>query len=201
MRFHVMHPADPAHVAAVLDLALSAQPRCGSTLVIAIDGPSGAGKTTLARGVARSLGCPVVHLDDLYPGWDGLAEAVGLLTTQVLEPLRDGERAAYRRWDWEHDRWAETIDVPPTPILVVDGVGSSVRPAGDLAAVRVWVDADLGTRRRRGIERDGEAYRPHWERWARHEQALFASDGTRARADLAFDTTLGPEPAGRGSTS
>ena len=36
-------------------------------------------------------------------------------------------------------------------------------------------------------ERDGEAYRPHWERWASQEAAHFAADGTRNRADLRVD--------------
>ena len=41
----------------------------------------------------------------------------------------------------------------------------------------------------RGIARDGEAYRPHWERWARQEDALFAADRTRDRADVVLDTS------------
>jgi cytidylate kinase len=75
------------------------------------------------------------------------------------------------------------------PLLVLEGVGSSVGPAGDHAAVRVWVEAEREVRFTRGIDRDGEAYRPHWERWARQEEALFAADGTRGRADVVLDTT------------
>ena len=71
---------------------------------------------------------------------------------------------------------------------MLEGVGSSVRPAGDFAAVRVWVEADLAVRFARGIDRDGEAYRPHWERWALQENALFAADGTRERADVILRT-------------
>ena len=65
-------------------------------VVVAIDGPSGAGKTTLADAVATDLDCPVVRVEDLYPGWDGLAEGVRLLVEQVLEPLCRGEVARYR---------------------------------------------------------------------------------------------------------
>jgi hypothetical protein len=39
-----------------------------------------------------------------------------------------------------------------------------------------------------GIARDGEAYRPHWERWAAQERAHFAAEGTRERADLRLRT-------------
>jgi dephospho-CoA kinase len=64
-----------------------------------------------------------------------------------------------------------------------------VRPAGDYAAVGVWVEADREVRFARGIARDGETYRPHWERWARQEDALFAADRTRDRADVVLDTS------------
>jgi uridine kinase len=168
--------------------------------VVAVDGPSGSGKTTLALGVAAALGCPVVHLDRIFPGWDGLAAAVPLLTTQVLEPLARGERAAYRVWDWDTGRWDGTEEVPEGPLLVVEGCGASVRPAGGYAAVRVWVEAPPEERMRRGIERDGEAYRPHWERWARQEAALFEADRTRERADVTVWTGPGAAPSTRRPT-
>jgi hypothetical protein len=37
------------------------------------------------------------------------------------------------------------------------------------------------------MERDGEDYRPHWERWVRQEDVLFAAERTRQRADLRID--------------
>ena len=189
MWFQITDPADPRHVEEVLAAVGRAEPRCGDVRVVAVDGPSGSGKTTLAKGVVDALGCPCVHMDELYPGWDGLAQAASLLTAQVLEPLARGEHAAYRVWDWDAQAWGATRAVPDTTLLVVEGCASSVGPAGRHAAVRVWVEAPEALRMERGIARDGEAYRPHWERWAAQERALFAADGTRARADLVFDTT------------
>lgn len=173
---------------AVVRLVEAAEPRCGDCLVVGIDGPSGSGKTTLAAAVAQRLGCPVLHMDDLFPGWDGLAAASGLLVEQVLAPLATGADAGYRRWDWDASRWAERVAVPWTPLLVVEGCASTVGAAGERTAVRVWVEADAGVRMARGIERDGEAYRPHWQRWAAQELELFGADGTRARADLIVRT-------------
>jgi uridine kinase len=181
--------ADPADVVAVLSLAAAAEPRCGATRVIAVDGPSGSGKTSLAAAVAARLDAAVVHMDDLYPGWDGLTAGVDAVTEQILEPLARGERAAYRRWDWHRDGWGETVPIPATGLLVLEGCGASVLPAGAYAAVRVWVDAPTAVRRERGIARDGDAYAPHWERWRGQEIAMFAADGTRDRADLIVDTT------------
>ncbi|MEP6651177.1 MAG: hypothetical protein ABJA74_14905 [Lapillicoccus sp.] len=182
---------DPAAaVAEAVRLAAARPARCGPVRVVAVDGPSGSGKSTLGAAIGHALDAPVVHMDDIYPGWDGLADAVPLVTTQVLAPLSRGEAAAYRRWDWVRNRWSgHVVPVPPTPLLVLEGVGASVLPAGDYASVCVWLEADRDVRFARGMARDGEAYRPHWERWARQEEALFLADGTRERADVILDTS------------
>ncbi len=188
MWFQVTDPPDPADVDAVLSALARAEPRCGRTRVVAVDGPSGSGKTTLALGLVQALGCPAVHMDEVYPGWDGLADAVPLLVDQVLRPLSRGETASYRCWDWEASTWGGSRTVEAGPHLVVEGCGSSVGPAGGFAAVRVWMEAPRAERMRRGIARDGETFGPHWERWAAQEEALFASDRTRDRADLVVST-------------
>jgi uridine kinase len=185
---HLTDPPDPAHVDAVLAAVATSSRRCGAVRVVALDGPSGSGKTTLALGVGRALECPVVHMDRIYPGWDGLAASVPLLVEQVLDPLARGEPAAYRAWDWARSEWADTESVPAAEVLVVEGCGSSVGPAGPYASVRVWVEAPREVRMARGLARDGETYRPHWERWAAQEDRLFAADDTRARADVLIAT-------------
>lgn len=168
----------------------SAQPRCGTMKVVAIDGPSGAGKTDFAAALAGRLpSAQVLHMDDLYPGWDGLGRAVADLHDQVLAPLARGEPAAYRRWDWQQDRYAEWHSLPATSLLLVEGVGSGAGPGADLESVLIWLEADRDVRLRRGIERDGETYLPHWWRWAAAEDALFAFDRTRERADLTVNTS------------
>lgn len=181
--------ADEAVAAALLAVG-KAEPRCGTTTVVAIDGPSGAGKTVFAAALAERLtGAYLLHMDDLYPGWDGLGQAVAALHDQVLAPLARGERAAYRRWDWEHDRYAEWQGLPATNLLLVEGVGAGANPGAELESVLIWLEADRDVRFRRGIERDGESYLPHWQHWATHEEALFVVDGTRNRADLVVNTS------------
>jgi uridine kinase len=181
--------ADEAVAAALLAIS-RAQPRCGTTTVVAIDGPSGAGKTVFAAALAERLpGAQLLHMDDLYPGWDGLDQAVADLHDQVLAPLARGERAAYRRWDWEHDRYAGWQDLPATNLLLVEGVGAGASPGAEHESVLIWLEADRDVRLQRGIDRDGESYLPYWQRWAAQEEALFAADGTRNRADLIVNTS------------
>jgi len=176
-------------------LVADAEPRCGTTVVVAVDGPSGSGKSTFASALAARLGgTPLVRMDDIYPGWDGLEAAVPLLRDGVLAPLARGARAAYRRFDWVRGTFAEAHEVPAAPVLVVEGVGCGARACAPWLSVLVWMEASPEVRHARGMERDGETYRPHWERWAAQEQAHFAAEGTRRRADLVVDTD--PAPAG-----
>lgn len=182
--------ATEAAIAAALQAVTAASPRCGTAKVVAIDGPSGAGKTDFAAALAGRLPeARILHMDDMYPGWDGLQQAVDDLYHQVLAPIALGEQAAYRRWDWDHDRHAEWQRLPGTNLLLVEGVGSGAGPGRQLESVLIWLEAGQDVRFRRCIERDGESYLAHWRRWARAEEALFARDGTRSGADLVINTS------------
>ncbi|MGH3089884.1 MAG: uridine kinase, partial [Rubrobacteraceae bacterium] len=145
------------------------------------------GKTVFAEKVSGALDAPTLHMDDIYPGWDGLADAVPKLVGWILEPLAKGRPVRYRRFDWERGEYAEWNEIPPPRVLVVEGVGSGARAASPRLSFLVWVEAPKDLRMRRGIERDGEAFRPHWEMWARQEEAMFAEERTRERADLLVD--------------
>ncbi|WP_406831064.1 AAA family ATPase [Pedococcus sp. KACC 23699] len=192
-----MDPADPADptddVGRIVRLIATSEPRCGSTRLVALDGPSGAGKTTLAADVAEALGAPVIHMDDLYPGWDGLAASTERVESWVVAPLLSGGPARYRRWDWEAGEYAEWHEAAGD-VIVLEGCGSGALPGGTFLSVLVWVDADPTERRTRAVARD-PGYAPFWDRWAAQEQALYAADGTRARADLLLDTTTVADPS------
>lgn len=163
--------------------------------VLAVDGRSGSGKTDLAAAVAGRVGAPVVHLDDVYPGWDGLAEAVGVLADDVLAPLRAGRAAVYRRWDWAADAPGPLVRVAGAPTVVLEGVGAGAAGPVDLL---VWLEAGTAVRRRRGLDRDGETFAPHWERWAAQEDELFARRPVAPLADLVLGTD-GPSGFSRGA--
>lgn len=199
----------PASSVPVVDrlvaLVRASSPACGNVVVVAVDGRSGTGKTSLSLELGGRLGSPVVHLDDIYPGWDGLAAAVELLTEHVLAPLAAGRSARYPTWDWVNDTWGPSVSLDPTPFLVVEGCGASVGHAGRYAAQRVWLEAPTALRRQRGAERDGETFMSQWDRWAAQEDAVFRADNTRAYADIVISTAPIPQahaehsgdPAGR----
>lgn len=182
-------------VEALIDHAETSVPRTrGAPRVVAVDGPSGAGKTWFAEEIADELAArtgtrpQIVHMDDLYPGWDGLAEAVDQVAVDVLAPLSRGSAGQFRQWDWHAGRRAGVVDVPVAAWVVVEGVGCGSRRCRPHLSALAWLEADADVRMARGIERDGESFRPHWERWARQEQQLFGAEDTRAHADVVVRT-------------
>jgi cytidylate kinase len=174
----------------VLALARSRPPTLGSGRLICVDGPAGSGKTTLAEEIASLSGAPVVHMDDLFEGWNGLSRVSDQLGT-LLTPLAEGRPGSYRRWDWQGDAWAETVDVPTVPLLVLEGVGSGALAYADLATVLVWVEVPYDLRMARGLERGGVGVAENWKQWAVDEQDVFARERTRERADVVLDGRVG----------
>ena len=132
---------------------------------VTIDGYSGSGKSTLAAALASLLpGWQVLHLDDWYPGWDGLA-AGSDIARRLAADLRGGRASSYKAWDWEAGETGATIRVPLAP-TIIEGCGA-IEAEADLA---IWI-ADPGEdeRRSRALARDGQTYAPHWRRWAEQD--------------------------------
>ena len=160
-------------------------------LIIGIDGRSGSGKTQLADMLnfsftAEHFAVRVLNLDSIYPGWDGLEEGTKAWQ-EISRNLREGKPASYREWDWHADAPGpkHTIDPAQETVIICEGVGAITGTCN----VRILVKAPDELRYRRAIARDGETYRPHWERWAAQEEALFAAYSAKyARADLIYRT-------------
>ncbi len=185
--------ATPERYGDLADRILAAPPRLGPVRLVAVDGPAGSGKTTFAARLvdaftAAGVEAPTVHTDDLLEGWADLVSFWPRLAEWVLDPLRAGEPARYRRYDWEAERfgddWQE-LAVPP--VLVLEGVTSAraaIRPELTMA---VFVTAEPDRRLARGIARDGEQLRDQWVRWMLDEQRHFTDDRTAGQVDLVVD--------------
>lgn len=183
-------------VRAVLALVFERRATLGRTRLVCVDGPAGSGKTTFANALVQAAGedgvsAAVVHMDDVYEGWSGLREGGPRVHRQIVEPLAAGRSGAYRRYDWILDRYAEELLVPPTDLLVVEGVGSGHLGFADAITLLVWVEAPRELRLRRGLDRDGEAMLPHWLAWTTEEDVLHEQERTRERADVHLDGVAG----------
>ncbi|WP_235515472.1 AAA family ATPase [Curtobacterium sp. Leaf183] len=168
-----------ASVGRLASLSRSAPPGAGGRSVVLVDGRSGTGKTTLGAALARELGAQLVHLDDVYPGWDGLRAAADAVVSDVL-----GQPSGHRRWDWGASAPADWVALDPSAPIVIEGCGALSRASAPLASVRVWLTADDAVRKRRALDRDGEVFRAEWERWAHQEDAFIAAEHPEALADM-----------------
>ncbi|NVM98770.1 aminodeoxychorismate synthase component I [Arthrobacter sp. SDTb3-6] len=174
-------------------------------VIIAVDGRSGAGKTTIALELAallrRHRTVSLFHLEDIYPGWDGLADGVDRYVSTVLAPLAQGRPAHWTPWNWTAGTWAsgdrDTADdagsrtTAAADVVLVEGVGAAHAAAREFLDVVVWVEAPAPQRKRRALARDGDSYAPFWDRWAAQEDLLFAAGDTAAAADVVVDGSPG----------
>lgn len=169
-------------------------PTLGRTRLLCVDGPAGSGKSTLGEallGAATELGsADLVHMDDLYEGWSGLGEELTeRIERDLLRPLQDEQPGRYQRYDWHRGEFAEWHTVRPVDTLLLEGVGSGAASYDPLITTLVWMEAPRDLRIDRGIARDGEAVLPNWLAWMKDEEALFARERTRERADAIVDGT------------
>lgn len=166
-------------------------PRPGASLgpvpVLAVDGRSAGGKTTVAEQLRAAVAdAVVVHTDDV--AWHhSFFDWVDLLRGGVLEPVHRGRLPVrYRPSAWDERSREGAIEVPATcRLLLVEGVGAGRRELADLVDALVWVQSDVDEARRRGIARDGgEAAEDFWEEWDAEEVPFLADQSPWERADL-----------------
>jgi len=159
------------------------------TPIILIDGRAGSGKSTLAERIQNELfrqgeSMPrIVHLDDLYEGWQGLAAGVEYLQRFVLNPLLAKQTASWQEYNWElgkRDRWREFSGGTP---LIIEGCGSLNQFTSTNAHLSIWLEVDEVTRRSRWLERDGDAFNEYFEIWAAQELDFIAREKSPTLAD------------------
>ncbi len=163
------------------------------TPIILIDGRAASGKSSLAADLKNALfkeleqAPRLIHMDDLYPGWEGLQLGSFYLNQQILQPLSNGKTAHWQLWDWQKaergrvdepgNGWREFAGGTP---LIVEGCGALSRVSSELAHLRVWIEAPKELRHARWIERDGEKFNDYWHIWAAQEDEFYQQEKSKS---------------------
>ena len=163
--------------------------------IIAIDGRSASGKTSLAALVAESSGGSIVHMDDFFlpvdlrtperlssPGGNVHSER---FIEEVLPHLARKEMFSYRRFDCSlMDYAAEPVEADASGIIVIEGAYSLSPAFGHYYDLSVFCDVDGSVQMRRIIARNGkekaEVFRT---RWIPMEELYISSCAIMEKAD------------------
>lgn len=142
-------------------------------ITVLIDGPSGAGKTWFAARLSEHTQWQTVHLDEFYPGWQGLEKGSEMVNSQVLRKMNPG----FWRWDWNAHAPAEWFSLDGRDNLIVEGVGAVTTANIEAATARgsvvtVMVTGPREARKSRALDRD-EGYEDWFETWERQELEHF----------------------------
>lgn len=183
-------------------------------IIVAIDGPSGGGKSTIAQAVTALLPATLVGSDDFFAAdltraeWDarsGPERARDAIDWQrlrrcALEPLRAGRRALWQPFDFSAGERADGSygmashieERAPAPVIVVEGAYSSRPELADLLDLTVFVAAPEEVRRARLEAREEGTFIQAWhERWDVAEAHYFQHVRPPQSFDIVIDTVAG----------
>lgn len=173
----------------------------GRPRVVAVDGRSASGKTTLADNLAARVDrSAIIHVDDV--AWnEPLFAWADLLADNILAPLRSGEGVSFSPPAWAAHGRQGAIDIPAgLGLVIVEGVGASQRELSDLLDAAIWVQSDFLLAQKRGIDRDiaqgvngtVEQTIAFWHEWMTEELRFLADQKPWERANLIVAGTSTP---------
>jgi uridine kinase len=166
--------------------------RGNQTPIVLIDGRAGSGKSTFAEALQQQLfrdgeSAPrVIHMDNIFEGWEGLALGSDYMVRFILQPLARRETASWQDWSWvknQRSSWREFSGGTP---LIVEGCGSLTERSKEHADISIWLEASEETRRERWIQR--ERHLEKFDFWAAQELDFYAREKSQSLADLVIKT-------------
>ena len=153
-------------------------------VLVAIDGPCTAGKTTLAARLAEIYDCNVFHMDDFFLRRSQrtqarFAEAGGNVDyerfrEEVLLPLKTGLPFSYRPFDCSTFTLAEPVPVIPKRLNIIEGTYSHHPYFGDPYDLKLLLTVDEETQRQRILQRPAFLHKRFFEEWIPMENRYFA---------------------------
>lgn len=176
-------------------------------IVVALDGGSGAGKTTVACLVQQLTDAALVHLDDFYntnvprDQWSQRSVTQRLrdvfdwerLRRHALDPLRAGQSGRWYAFDFvsglgpngTYGLQSEVTEVAPAAVILLEGAYSASPQLTDLIDLAVLIEVPAAERHRRTALREDARFLERWHAiWDEVEAYYFTLVRPRASFDL-----------------
>ncbi len=162
--------------------------------VIAIDGRSAAGKSSLSLTLQKYIDAAVIHTDDFYlperlrteeryavPGGNIHFER---FFREIIPGLKEKESFSYRPFDCETMAPGEERIIQAAPCRIVEGAYSHHPIFGDYADLKIFLNIDEALQTERLKARNGEAAEDYKKRWIPLEEAYIDYYGIEYDADI-----------------
>jgi uridine kinase len=166
-------------------------------LLIAIDGRSAAGKSTLASHLQKALFCNVIHMDHFFlrpeqrtaermnePGGNVDYER---FLEEVLLPLSQGREFSYRPYDCQCQDFGNAIHVQANAINIVEGSYSCHPKLRGCYDLRIFLSVDPAEQLKRIRQRNGDARAADFkDKWIPLEEHYITSCQVWEHSDLKY---------------
>lgn len=163
--------------------------------VVAIEGGSASGKSTLSKILENLCGCTVFHMDDFFLQSDQrtserYAEVGGNIDwerflSEVLRPLSKGEIINFRKFDCSSMALRENEIVIPEKIVIVEGAYSMHPQLEKYYDFSVFLDISPELQRKRILHRNStQMAQRFFSEWIPLERVYFEKTNVKNRCDM-----------------
>lgn len=162
--------------------------------ILAIDGQSASGKTTLGEKIAERYGGNLFHMDDFFlqPAQrtgKRLSEIGGNVDyerfAQVLSQIKEGKEIEYQVYNCKKQCLGEQERIRPVHWNIVEGSYSMHPYFGDCYDLKIVVTIDREAQKERILERNGREMLPRFlEEWIPKENEYLNAFQIFEKADI-----------------
>jgi len=167
-------------------------------ILVSLDGRCASGKSTLGIYLQELFEANLFHMDDFFlqphqrtP--ERMAEVGGNVDyerfqAEVLEPVKNGERVFYRRFDCKTMTMTEGRQVEPKRINIIEGSYSRNPYFGEVYDLAVFTDIDEENQIKNIRARNGEEKLETFRKlWIPKEEAYFEKYQIKERSDIVVE--------------
>jgi len=176
-----------------IDLLLSEK----ELVKVAVEGNSGAGKSSLASLIRSVYDCNVFHMDDFFlrpelKTRERLKEVGGNVDyarfkEEVLLNLHHGGTFQYRVYDCKQMDFGEHVTVVPKRLNIIEGSYSMHPTLAEYYDLKIFLEIDEKEQSARILKRNGEAmHRRFINEWIPLENQYFSGMNIKEQCDLVY---------------
>ena len=163
-------------------------------VIVSIEGGAGSGKTTLAAALNKALGGNLYHMDDFFlPPHLRTAERLATpggnvdyerFYEEVVKGIFSGGPFSYGVFDCSVGEITDSREMQPSALHIVEGVYSAHPHYAEIYSLRIFLDVDGETQRKRILERNREKAPMFFDRWIPMENRYFEAYSIREKSDI-----------------